>query len=279
MPLARLEDRTVVAVSGTDAWPFLHNLLTADMADVDRDGSGYGALLTPQGKILFDFLIHKAGDGYCLDVRRETVDELLKRLTLYRLRSKVEIRPEPEMAVFAAWGEGAQGPADPRFAALGSRRVGPRDSQAPDADTDAWHAWRIGNAVPEGGLDFVFGDTFPHDAAMDDLGGVDFHKGCFVGQEVVSRMQHRGTARRRIVAVHAGGPLPGPGAEIVAGERPLGRLGSSADGRGIALVRLDRVREALDAHLPLRAGPEEVEVAIPVWASYGRPASGAGEAD
>lgn len=276
MPLARLDDRAVVAISGAEARPFLHNLLTVDMADVDRHGAGYGALLTPQGKILFDFLIHKAGEGYLLDIRADVLDELLKRLTLYRLRSKVEIRPEPDLAIFAGWGEGAEGPADPRFAPLGSRRVAPRDSEAPDADTDAWHAWRIENATPEGGIDFVFGDAFPHDAAMDDLGGVDFQKGCFVGQEVVSRMHHRGTARRRIVAVNAAGPLPGPGAEIVAGERPLGRLGSSAGGRGIALVRLDRVREALDAAMPLRAGPEEIEVAIPVWASYGWPASGAG---
>jgi folate-binding protein YgfZ len=276
MPLARLEDRSVVAVSGAEARPFLHNLLTVDMADVDRDGAGYGALLSPQGKILFDFLIHRDGETYFLDVRREVVDELLKRLSLYRLRSKVELRPEPDMAVFAAWGEGAQGPDDPRFTPLGTRRVAPNESEPADAGTADWHAWRIENTIPEGGLDFAFGDAFPHDAGMDDLGGVDFQKGCFVGQEVVSRMQHRGTARRRIVAVHASGPLPGPGAEILAGERPLGRLGSSADRRGIALVRLDRVREALDVHMPLRAGPEEIQVAIPAWASYGWPASGAG---
>lgn len=279
MPLARLDDRAVVAVSGADARPFLHNLLTVDMADVDRDGNGYGALLSPQGKILFDFIIHRSGESYLLDVRREVVDDLLKRLTLYKLRSKLELRPEPDLAVFAGWGDGAEGPADPRFAPLGGRRVAPRDSCEPGAEGEAWHAWRIENAIPEGGIDFVFGDTFPHDAAMDDLGGVDFHKGCFVGQEVVSRMQHRGTARRRIVAINAAGPLPGPGAEIVAGERPLGRLGSSVGGRGIGLVRLDRVREALDANMPLRAGPEEIKVAVPAWASYGWPAPSSGETD
>lgn len=279
MPLARLDDRAVVAVSGADARPFLHNLLTVDMADVDRDGNGYGALLSPQGKILFDFIIHRSGENYLLDVRREVVDDLLKRLTLYKLRSKLELRPEPDLAVFAGWGDGAEAPADPRFAPLGGRRVAPRDRCEPGAEGEAWHAWRIENAIPEGGIDFVFGDTFPHDAAMDDLGGVDFHKGCFVGQEVVSRMQHRGTARRRIVAINAAGRLPGPGAEIVAGERPLGRLGSSVEGRGIALVRLDRVREALDANMPLRAGPEEIKVAVPAWASYGWPAPSSGETD
>ncbi|HEX2255936.1 MAG TPA: folate-binding protein [Afifellaceae bacterium] len=280
MPLSCLDDRAILAVSGADARPFLHNLLTVDMDDVDRDGAGYGGLLSPQGKILADFLIHKAEDCYLLDVRSETVEDLLKRLTLYRLRSKVELRPEPDLAVFAAWAEDGGGrPADPRFAPLGARWVAAREGEAPHEDLAAWHAWRIEHAVPEGGIDFVFGDSFPHDAAMDDLGGVDFDKGCFVGQEVVSRMRHRGTARRRIVAIRARGALPGPGAEIVAGERPVGRLGSSHETRGIALVRLDRVREALDAKMPLRAGPEEVDIVLPVWASYGWPAAPSSEGD
>ena len=279
MPLARLDDRAILAVSGAEARPFLHNLLTIDMDDVDRAGAGYGALLSPQGKILVDFVIHKGDDAYRLDVRSQVMEELVKRLTLYRLRSKVELRPEPEMAVFAAWGHSGGRPADPRFPPLGARWLALREAEAPDADLAEWHAWRIEQAIPEGGIDFPFGDAFPHDAAMDDLGGVDFDKGCFVGQEVVSRMRHRGTARRRIVAIHARGPLPGPGADILAGERPLGRLGSSACGRGIALVRLDRVREALDARLPLRAGPEEVDVALPAWASYGWPTASPGEGD
>jgi tRNA-modifying protein YgfZ len=270
MPLARLDDRAILAVSGADARAFLHNLLTVDMEDVDRDGAGYGALLTPQGKIVADFLVHREAERYLLDLRHEVLEDLLKRLMLYRLRSKVELEPEPELAAFAAWDEAAAGrPVDPRPAPLGARWVAPLNSETPDSSLAEWHAWRIGHAVPEGGIDFVFGDAFPHDAAMDDLGGVDFDKGCFVGQEVVSRMRHRGTARRRIVAIHARDPLPDAGADIVAGERPVGRLGSSHEARGIALVRLDRVREALDARMPLRAGLEEVDVAIPAWASYG----------
>ncbi len=108
---------------------------------------------------------------------------------------------------------------------------------------------------------------------MDSLHGVDFEKGCYIGQEVVSRMRHRGTARRRIVALHAQNALPEPGADIAGGDRPLGRLGSSADGNGIGLVRLDRLRAALDDHLPIRAGAEEVKVALPAWATYGWPAT------
>jgi folate-binding protein YgfZ len=154
---------------------------------------------------------------------------------------------------------------------LGRRWVAPAGSVETDASTADWHRHRIALSIPEGGVDFVFGDAFPHDAAMDSLNGVAFDKGCFVGQEVVSRMRHRGTARRRIVALHAQGALPEAGAEIVAGERPLGRLGSSADGHGIGLVRLDRLRAALDEHLPVRAGSEEVSVALPSWATYSWP--------
>jgi folate-binding protein YgfZ len=157
--------------------------------------------------------------------------------------------------------------------------VAPVGSVATDATSADWHRHRIAHAVPEGGVDFVFGDAFPFDAAMDSLHGVAFDKGCFVGQEVVSRMRHRGTARRRIVALHADAALPEAGADIVAGERPLGRLGSSAEGNGIGLVRLDRLRAALDEGLPVRAGAEEVAVALPGWATYGWPTSAAAGED
>jgi folate-binding protein YgfZ len=151
--------------------------------------------------------------------------------------------------------------------------VAPKGSVATDASAAGWHRHRIALAVPEGGIDFVFGDSFPFDAAMDSLHGVAFDKGCFVGQEVVSRMRHRGTARRRIVALRSKAALPPPGDDILAGDRPIGRLGSSADGRAVGLVRLDRLRAALDEGLPVRAGAEEVAVALPSWATYGWPAT------
>jgi folate-binding protein YgfZ len=164
-------------------------------------------------------------------------------------------------------------PRDPRVAELGSRWVAPAGSVAADASAEDWHRHRVALAVPEGGVDFAFGDAFPHDAAMDSLNGIAFDKGCFIGQEVVSRMRHRGTARRRIVAIRAEGELPEIGAEINAGERPLGRLGSSADGRGIGLVRLDRTQAALGMGLPVRAGPVAISVTLPSWATYDWPPS------
>jgi folate-binding protein YgfZ len=279
MPVAHLDDRALVRIAGPDAATLLQNVVTLDVPAVDAHGSGYGALLTPQGKVLWDFLLHKLPEGYAADVRAEEAEAFAKRLSLYRLRAKAEIGVAAELVVFVAWEDnpspqgGGEAPVDPRFAELGRRWVAPVGSVTTDATNADWHRHRIAHAVPEGGVDFVFGDAFPFDAAMDSLHGVAFDKGCFVGQEVVSRMRHRGTARRRIVALHAETALPAPGADIVAGERPLGRLGSSAEGHGIGLVRLDRLRAALDAGLPIRAGAEEVAVALPSWATYGWPAS------
>jgi folate-binding protein YgfZ len=279
MPVAYLDDRAVVRIAGPEAGTFLQNVVTLDVPAADRDGCGYGALLTPQGKVMWDFLLHRLDDGYAADVRAEEVEAFAKRLSLYKLRAKVEIGVAAELAVFVGWGDGPspQGGeevhADPRLAELGWRWIAPAGSVQTDASTADWHRHRIALAVPEGGVDFAFGDAFPFDAAMDSLNGVAFDKGCFVGQEVVSRMRHRGTARRRIVAIDAKTALPEPGAEIVAGGRPLGRLGSAADGHAIGLVRLDRLRAALDAGEAVQAGPEEVTVALPTWATYDWPAT------
>jgi folate-binding protein YgfZ len=283
MPVAQLEDREVVRIAGADAATLLQNVVTLDMESVESHGSGYGALLTPQGKVLWDFVLHKSGDGYVADLRKGEAAAFAKRLTLYRLRAKVEIGLAPELAVFVRWGEEAASDpqpqrlgevrSDPRLATLGARWVVSPGPVAVDATASDWHRHRIALAIPEGGVDFVFGDAFPFDAGMDSLNGVAFEKGCYIGQEVVSRMRHRGTARRRIVALHARGPLPEPGTEIVAGERPLGRLGSSAGESGIGVLRLDRLRAALDEHVPVRAGAKEVSVALPAWATYGWPAA------
>ncbi|GMA75512.1 aminomethyltransferase [Methylorubrum aminovorans] len=242
MPIALLPDRAVVAVSGPDALPFLQGILTCNVETLPEGEARLGALLTPQGKIQFDFLVSRAGDGFRLDVAAERVPDLVKRLGLYRLRAKVTIAADPTLGVAVAWakdGSLAETAAetvrvrDGRLPALGERLYFAEGAFSADATEADYHAHRIGLGVPEGGRDFALSDAFPHEALMDQLGGVDFKKGCYVGQEVVSRMQHRGTARTRILPiVYRDGPAPEPGTEVTAGARSLGTTGSAAGDRG-----------------------------------------------
>lgn len=280
--LAVLADRAVIGVGGPDAAAFLQSLITASVADIAEGGAAFGALLTPQGKILFDFLIARTAAGFLLDVAADRAAALAQRLAFYRLRAKVTVAAE-DRTVVAAWdGAPAATPgiaafADPRLAALGHRLLVPPASLAavlsggrPVAAAE-YHRHRIRLAVPEGGRDFAFGETFPHEADMDQLAGVDFGKGCYVGQEIVSRMQHRGTARRRIIAVAASSALPPPATPILTGGREVGVLGSADGDGGLALVRLDRVREALDRGLAVTADGVELGFSIPPWAAFGWP--------
>ncbi|MDV2983089.1 UNVERIFIED_CONTAM: folate-binding protein YgfZ [Methylobacteriaceae bacterium AG10] len=277
MPIALLPDRAVVAVSGPDALAFLQGILTCNVETLPEGEARLGALLTPQGKIQFDFLVSRAGDGFRLDTAAERVTDLVKRLGLYRLRAKVTVAADPASGVAAAW-DGAETAAetirvrDGRLPALGERLYFSEGAFSADATEADYHARRIGLGVPEGGRDFAFGDAFPHEALMDQLGGVDFKKGCYVGQEVVSRMQHRGTARTRILPiVYRDGPAPEPGTEVTAGARSLGVTGSAAGGRGLATIRLDRLGDALAAGEPVRAGGTVAAVGKPDFAAFAFP--------
>jgi folate-binding protein YgfZ len=275
------ERRAVVAVGGADAKKFLNDLITAEIGRTDDGGAVYGGLLSPQGKILFDFIVFRDGERFLFDLPRTLVADFVKRLTFYRLRAKVEIADlGAEKSVIASWG-GERPPVedqiavDPRLPDLGYRgiidkRAGLPPGQIAVSEAD-YDVHRIGLGVPEGGIDFPFGDAFPHDADMDQLRGVDFDKGCYVGQEVVSRMQHRGTARRRIVMAAGSGLVPG--AEVKAGERPLGNLSSALDGVGLALVRLDRAKEAMDAGETITAGTVPVKLTLPQWARFDWPST------
>jgi folate-binding protein YgfZ len=277
---AILQDRGVVGVGGPDAPKFLQDLVTADIERVGADAAAYGGLLTPQGKILFDFIVFRPAERFLLDVPRAAAPDLAKRLFFYRLRARVEIADLSDShRVIAAWGSGETpaGPIafipDPRISALGFRAVVPASVTLDLAgwrlvDTDAYHTHRIALGVPEGGVDFAYGQAFPHDADMDQLGGVDMQKGCYVGQEVVSRMEHRGTARRRIVVAHSATPLPAAGTPIAANGRALGELASVSGSTGLARVRIDRVKEALDAGIPFEAGGVALSLAIPGWAQF-----------
>jgi tRNA-modifying protein YgfZ len=280
--IALLPDRGIVEVEGDDAVDFLQSLLTNDVEQAGLDRAIFAGLLTPQGKIVLDFLVYNpAPNRFLLDCPRDCAATLAKQLGLYRLRAKVAVADRSgEMAIGVASGHGHAGLpapslsiADPRHAQLPRRHVlpaagGATASGESDAGVRAYHAARIALCVPEGGLDYRYGEVFPHEVCYDLLNGVDFEKGCYVGQEVVSRMHHRGVAKTRIAGVRGAAPLPAMGTEIMGGEYPVGHLGSSADDLGIALIRLDRADETIRHGVPLHAGDVTLTLRRPVWADY-----------
>jgi len=281
MKAAFLPDRGVVKVTGEGARDFLNGLITTDTTLL-RPGLGrFAALLTPQGKITADFLITEApsghGGGFLIDCPKALAQALADKLGFYKLRAKVGIENlSDSLGVLAAWdGDFAVKPdlafADPRNAALGWRILVPAElaQKAADligadlVDSAAYDAHRIAAGVPRGGLDFTYGDAFPHETNMDRLHGVDFDKGCYVGQEVVSRMQHRGTARTRTVRVVLEDFSPEPGTTVLAGDKAIGTMGSAAGHNGLALIRIDRAADALAAGLPLTSGGLAIRLADP----------------
>ena len=264
-------DRTLIRVEGADCVHFLQNIVTCGVTRLSTGQAAFGALLTPQGKILFDFFLIRTANGFLIDVAESLSAELRKRLMFYRLRAKVSVEPaEPELAVFAVWGNSLGAASgilvqDPRLAAMGMRLYG---TIPPDLPVGDYSAHRIALGMPQGGDDFAYGDTFPHEALMDQYGGVDFTKGCYVGQEVVSRMQHRGTARTRVLRIDAEQALPPAGTDVTAGERTIGRMGSSSGTRGLAMIRLDRAKSALDNGAAILAGGTTLRPSIPDWAGF-----------
>ncbi|MDR4307408.1 folate-binding protein YgfZ [Chelatococcus sambhunathii] len=280
-----LDQRGALTVTGPDAGRFLDNLLTNDVGKLAPGRAAYAALLTPQGKIIVDMLASKTADGFLLDVPRSHVADLIRRLTLYRLRSKVEIADVSDATrVLVVWGDGLlprepQLVIDPRIPGLGARAYlapgAPMPEGVHEVGLEAYREHRIALGAPMGGLDFVYGDAFPHEACLDQLNGIDFKKGCYVGQEVVSRMEHRGTARTRVVPVVIDGLRPEIGAAVTAGDKTVGRMGSSVDGHGLALIRLDRAAEAREAGQPLIAGSAMLTVEKAAWARFAIPGESA----
>lgn len=254
MSIARLDSRALIRVSGPDARPFLHNLLTQDVETLQPGELRFGALLSPPGRLLFDLFIWGEEDGVILDVAAERRDALVQRLTLYKLRAQVEIMPIPD-AVFAAWGADIPDGfvADPRLSALGGRRWG--DQSEIDAAESDWQARRLALGVPDPTQDALMDKTYPIEADFDLLNGIDFHKGCFIGQETTSRMKRRGTIKNRMMAIAFDGPAPERGAEVLNGDLRAGEVMTGAEGRAIALMRLDR----MDGDLTVEGRPVRVE--------------------
>lgn len=272
MPAAFLPDRALIRVSGPEAEHFLQNLVTTDIAALPVGEAWPGALLTPQGKILFDFLVARDGEELLLETAAGQQGDLVKRLTMYKLRAAVTITVGPEAGVTVSWGE-ARDPAallDKRFA-MAETTLGRRPGRHAEDDDGAYLDLRIAAGIAESGADFALQDAFPHDLLMDRNRGIGFKKGCYVGQEVVSRMQHRGTARRRVVLVHGQTALPVSGTEVTAGGKPVGTLGSVHGTKGLAIVRIDRVGEALATGVPVLAGETAVTVRLPAWSGLDFP--------
>lgn len=267
-----LSNRALVHITGEDAEKFVQAVITTNLDKLGADDLKPGALLAPQGKIMFDFLVSRIENGLRFDMTASIAADFAKRMTLYRLRAKAEITQSPESLVSVFWGSDSDSSESDSI-----NRSGKRDTRFPEElnvtriygqaggvnDESAWVALRAEYGIAEGEADFAYNDVFPHDVNFDQTGGVTFPKGCFIGQEVVSRMQHRGTPRRRVLVAKSDAPLPLLGTPVTVGGRDIGTLGSSSGKIGLALVRIDRVKDAIDSGTPILAGEIEIRLELP----------------
>jgi folate-binding protein YgfZ len=277
---ALLQSRALISLSGPDWRGFLQGLITQDVETLKPGEARFGALLTPQGRLLYDLFVVGRPEGCWLDVLAEHRAAVIQRLTLYRLRAKVEIAPDetPVSILFSAhpgesrdpYGEAAWAPAfagasgtwvrDPRLPGLGWRGYGANPPPgALIADEAARDAAKLVLGVP-GPADWGCDSTYPIEANFDLLNGIDFQKGCFVGQETTSRMKRRSQVKSRMLPIAFEGPAPASGAEVMAGDLRAGVVTSAGEGRAIALLRLDR---ALGQSLTVDGRPVSVEQ--PAW--------------
>jgi len=266
MQSLHLKDRAIVAVEGGEARDFLQGLFTNDVRELTPGRGLYAALLTPQGKILFDFMVAEGDGAVLIDCAATKADALVKRLTMYRLRAKIGIALRPQLSVYVGLSgrpaERAVTFPDPRLGALGPRSIG-AVAEMPDflEGPATYHAERVGLGVPEGD-DFGSDKIFALDAGLEELHGVNLAKGCYVGQELTARMKHRGTARKRILGLKASTSLPSPGTAVMSEATEIGEILSVYGAAGFALMRLDRLAEA---KAPLTADNMPVTAFKPEW--------------
>jgi hypothetical protein len=233
-------DRSVLSITGRDAEAFLQDLVTNDLRGL-ADGLVYAALLSPQGKYLADFLLHRHGDAILLDVATPLADGLARRLAMYRLRRDVAVAPA-DIVVGRGTGAAPDGAlTDPRHPAMGWHAYGGGASDATD-----WTAARVAHCIPASGIELVPDDTYILEAGFERLHGVDFRKGCYVGQEITARMRHKTELRKGVVTVEVDGAAP-VGTPILSGDRAAGTLYSQSGGHGIAYLRFDRAADAMKA--------------------------------
>jgi hypothetical protein len=292
--------RGVLDIGGPDRTDFLQGLISNDVTKVTRNVAVYAALLTAQGRFLHDLFLVAHGDAFLLDGEVARLPDLLRRLTLYKLRSRVTLaNVSNAFAVAAVFGDGAlaalnlPGDAgavapfaggmafvDPRLPALGARLILPRENlgtltERGFVQTDAadYDRLRLSLGVPDGSRDLVPEKALLMESGFDTLNGIDWNKGCYIGQEITARMKYRALVKKQLMPVTVSGPLPEPGTAIMAGDEEVGELRSGRDGAALALLRLDAVEKA-----PLRAGAAVISVVRPSTApaehSLGGPRSG-----
>lgn len=256
-----LSDRALLSLSGPETKTFLQGLATNDVTKLAPDRPIYAALLTPQGKVLFDFILSEQDGEVLVDCAATSADALLRRLTTYRLRAKIELERRDDLAVLWGTNDFPGAVRDPRLPELGWRTVASRNDS--NDGVQAYKNHRLSLGVPEG-ADFGSDKMFALDAGLEELHGVSFDKGCYVGQELTARMKHRGTARKRLlpVATLDGRDLPA-GVEVRAGDMALGEVTSTYGPNGFALIRLDRWEEA--DHVHARAANDPVTISKPAW--------------
>jgi hypothetical protein len=265
-----LDDRGILAVSGPDSRPFLQGLVSNDVDKVSPTAARYAALLTAQGKYLHDFMMVEAGESILLDAEAARLGDLKRRLSMYRLRAKVSLDERPDLAVAAIFGAdtaailglpsdpGAARPfgsgvvfGDPRLAALGARAIQPREraraklaeAGMAETDFDSYDRLRLSLGIPDGSRDLLLEKSILLESGFDELNGVDWQKGCYIGQELTARTKYRGLVKRRLMPVRIEGPIPPSGAAVTADGREVGEMRSSHDGLGLALLRIEPVRE------------------------------------
>jgi tRNA-modifying protein YgfZ len=265
-----LEDRGVVAVSGPDRRTFLQGLVSNDVEKIGPAAACYAALLTAQGKYLHDFVMIDAGESIWLDAEAARLADLKRRLSVYRLRAKVSVDEQSDLAVAAVFGDdalavlglpcaaGAARPlgsgialVDPRLSTLGARTILPHESLRSELldrglieeRFEVYDCLRLSLGIPDGSRDLVVEKSILLEAGFDELNGVDWEKGCYVGQELTARTKYRGLVRRRLMPVRIEGALPAPGTVVMADGREVGELRSGRDGLGLALLRIDAVLE------------------------------------
>jgi folate-binding protein YgfZ len=282
---ALLPDRAVLAISGPDRAAFLQGLVSNDTARLASGQAIYAALLTAQGKYLHDFILAETGEAIWLDGEAARLADLKRRLSMYRLRAQVTLEERPDLAVAAVFGGDAFGlPADPgaarvidggivftdpRLAALGARAILPRDrlgavlrdAGAVEVDAGEYDRLRLLLGVPDGSRDLVLDKSILLEAGFDELNGVDWNKGCYIGQELTARTKYRGLIKKRLFPVRIDGPVPEPGAIVTADGHDAGEMRSGRDGIGLALLRL----EAVAKNSGFSAGGATIEPQVPDW--------------